>query len=103
MSQVAVIKTGGKQYFAKINDILTVDRLAGEKDSQINLEILALFDDEKNSLELGSPLLAGKASAQIIEQVKGDKIRIAKFKAKVRYRRVRGFRAGLSQIKIVSF
>ena len=42
-----------------------------------------------------------KLRIKIIEQLKGDKIRVAKFKAKVRYRKVMGFRARLTKLKIV--
>ena len=69
-----------------------------EKDT-IDLETLAVFDD-KGSIELGTPFLASKTTATVIEHMKGEKLRIAKFKAKVRYRRVTGFRSRLTKIQI---
>ena len=46
-------------------------------------------------------ILEEKVSAEVVDNVKGDKIRIAKFKAKSRYRKVRGFRARLTKLKII--
>lgn len=100
MTQHAVIKTGGKQYIVKENDELIVEKIEAKDKESIGLEKLAEFDDEKTTLELGMPLLKNKVSAVVISQLKGDKIRVAKFKAKVRYRKVMGFRPKLTKIKI---
>jgi large subunit ribosomal protein L21 len=68
---------------------------------KIELETLATFDEDAGSLDMGAPALKGTVAAEVISQVKGDKVRVAKFKAKVRFRRVNGFRAQLTKIKIV--
>jgi len=99
MTRFAVVKTGGKQYVAKETDFLVVDRLPQKEKETIDLETLAVFDD-KGTIELGSPLLETKTQATVVEHVKGEKLRISKFKAKVRYRRVTGFRAKLTKIQI---
>jgi len=52
-------------------------------------------------LELGTPTLSSKIKATVIDHLKGDKIRVARFKAKSRYRKVKGFRAQLTKIKIL--
>ncbi len=101
MTQIAVIKTGGKQYLAKVNDTLTVDKLDAKKDEKVDLDALLKFDTNKTSIEMGSPLLRQKVKVQVVEHLLGDKVRVARFKAKVRYRRVRGFRQHLSKIKIL--
>lgn len=100
MTQHAVIKTGGKQYIVKENDELIVEKIDAKDKEMVELEKLAEFDAEKTTLELGMPLLKDKVSAVVISQLKGDKIRVAKFKAKVRYREVMGFRPKLTKIKI---
>lgn len=101
MAKLAVVKTGGKQYLVKENQELVVDRLNEKPNAEIPLEILGIFDDEKITISLGDPSLKEKAKAKIVEQLKGDKLRVARFRAKVRYRKVRGFRSSLSKIKIV--
>lgn len=100
MSKFAVVKTGGKQFIVKENDELVVDRMEGKENEKVEIEKLTQFDSEKGDIELGTPVL-GKVSAQIISHLKGDKIRVAKFKAKVRYRKVKGFRAQLTKLKIL--
>jgi large subunit ribosomal protein L21 len=99
MNKFAVVKTGGKQYVVKEGDTLVVDRIDSEPKSKIELETLAVFDDA-GALELGKPFLSAKTTAEVEEHAKGEKLRISKFKAKVRYRRVMGFRPSLSKIKI---
>lgn len=100
MSKIAVVKTGGKQYLAKVGTLLTVDLLPNKEKETVDLETLAIFDEEGKELELGKPTLKKTVTVEIIKHLKGDKIRVAKFKSKVRYRKVKGFRARLTQIKI---
>ena len=97
----AVVKTGGKQYLIKEGMTVTVDQLNLEKGKKTQLEVLLKFDEEGKAFELGQPLLKEEVSAEVIDNVKGEKIRIAKFKAKSRYRKVRGFRARLTKLKII--
>lgn len=102
MVTYAVVKTGGKQYLVKEGTMLTVDQLeVGKEGKKIELETLLKFDEEGKAFKLGQPVLKEKVTAEVIDNVKGDKIRIAKFKAKSRYRKVRGFRARLTKLKII--
>ena len=101
MVTYAVVKTGGKQYLVKEGMTITVDQLTVEKGKKVKLETLLKFDEEGKAFELGQPILEEKVSAEVVDNVKGDKIRIAKFKAKSRYRKVRGFRARLTKLKII--
>ena len=102
MTKIAVIKTGGKQYLAKEKDILTVDKLDVAKDAQCELDSVAQFDTEGTAVELGAPLLSKKVTVKIVDHVAGDKIRIGRFKAKARYRKVTGFRPKYTKIEVVS-
>lgn len=101
MAKYAVVKTGGKQYLVKENDEIFVDKLEVKEKAKVELETLALFDSDSLDLKLGTPDLKTKVSGEVLSQLKGDKIRVAKFKAKVRYRRVMGFRPRLTKIKIL--
>ena len=100
MAKLAVIKTGGKQYLVEENQELVVDHLKKKQNEVISLEVLGIFDQDKQSITLGSPSLKEKAQAKLLEHFKGDKTRVARFRAKVRYRKVRGFRPALSKIRI---
>lgn len=101
MAKFAVIKTGSKQYLVKANDEIVVDKII-TNDKKLELDTLITFDNEKNDIEIGSPILKTRVTAEIIEEGKGEKIRVAKFKAKVRYRKVMGFRPVLTKLKILS-
>lgn len=101
MVMYSVIKTGGKQYLVKDGMEITVDLLDSEKGKKVELEALLKFDDEGKTFELGAPFLKEKVSAEVIDNVLGEKIRIARFKAKSRERKVRGFRSKLTKLKIV--
>jgi large subunit ribosomal protein L21 len=96
----SVIKTGGKQYKVSEGDVIEVDRLLGEKDDKITFDEVLLTVSDAGT-KIGDPFVKGaKAEGKLIEQLKGDKVRIAKFKSKVRFRRVTGFRASLSKVLI---
>lgn len=101
MAKAAIIRTGGKQFLVKENDVIFVQRLEANENDKIELEALATFDEDVEAVEIGAPTLKTTVSAEVVSQVKGDKVRVAKFKAKVRFRRVNGFRAQLTKIKIV--
>jgi len=102
MKMHAVIEVGGKQYLVEENTELLVERLGAEVEAKLEFPILLSFDSETHEIQVGTPALKTLAKAQVMEHIKGDKIRVAKFKSKVRYRKVRGFRPQLSRIKILS-
>jgi len=102
MSKIAVIKAGGKQYMVKTGDEILIDKISLKENSQITLDTLALFDDDKLSVKIGNPLVNIKIKAKVLGHLKGDKLQILKFKSKVRYAKRKGFRHSLSKIKILS-
>ena len=100
MSKFTVIKIGSSQYKVAEGDEIDVDKIEGKKGSKLTFnQVLLLIDGEKVSV--GQPLVKGvQIEAKILEQFKGKKIRVATYKAKSRYRRVKGFRPQLTKIKI---
>ena len=100
MNNGAIVQIAGKQYLVHKNDELIVDELDATEGKTVEARVLMSFDkDEK--VTLGTPELKNKAKLEVISHLKGDKIRVAKFKSKVRYRKVRGFRPRLSKVKVV--
>ncbi len=96
----AIIDFKGHQYQVKPNQELIVDRLDVDADKEITIDQVLLIKDGKN-VSIGQPTVANaKVTAQVIEHFKGDKIRVSKFRAKTRYRRVKGFRPYLTKIKV---
>jgi large subunit ribosomal protein L21 len=96
----AVIKASGKQFKVSEGDILELDKLDGKAKDKITFdEVLLLVDKDK--VTIGQPLVKDhKVSAEIIEQKKAKKIRVARFKAKSKYRKVKGHRTHLTVVKI---
>jgi large subunit ribosomal protein L21 len=101
MKKLAVVKVGGKQYLVSENQEIVVDYIDKKEKEEILLETLALFDEAGDGLELDRTKLKDYVKAQIVTHGKGEKIRVARFKSKVRYRKVRGFRPILTKIKII--
>lgn len=96
----AVVKIAGKQYRVSPGETLAVDKLAVTPGEKVEFpQVLLLADD--GQVKIGQPLVEKtKVVAKVLEQFKGEKIRVVRFKAKVRYRRVKGFRPLLSKIQI---
>ena len=95
----AVIRTGGKQYRVAPNDIIKIERVAGEPGDIIELgEVLLLGGD---SPKTGSPTIAGAlVAAEVMEQTRGDKIIVFKKKRRKNYRRRKGHRQDLTLLRI---
>lgn len=102
MSKYAVIQLQGKQYQVQEGDEFLVDQLEQEAGSKFDVtDVLLLVDGEKK--EIGQPLVAGaKVSCELVSSQKGEKIRVAKYKSKSRYRKVRGHRQYQSTVKVLS-
>ena len=96
----AVLKTGGKQYKVSKDDIITVEKLAAEAGSAVDLDkILMIGDGEATTV--GTPLLEGaKVTAEVIEQKRGKKIIVFKKKRRKNYRRTQGHRQNLTVLRI---
>ena len=101
MSLTAIIKTGGKQYLVKEGDIFRVEKLSGQAGDKISFKNpLLVFDLDKSEVQIGQPQLKGEVKAEILEQGKGKKIKIVKYKPKVRYRRKTGHRQPYAKVQI---
>ena len=97
----AVIKVGGKQYIVAEKETLLVDRLP-DGTKELTLDALLTIDGDKT--EVGKPLVKNvKVKAKVVEdEVKGDKLRIIRFKSKKRVHKETGHRQKYSRIQITS-
>jgi large subunit ribosomal protein L21 len=94
----AVIKAGGKQYLVAPNQILNID-LTDAETKKLEFDALMVIDGTK--ISVGTPVIKDvKVKAEVIEEVKGDKLKILKFKPKKRVKKLTGHRQHYSQIKI---
>lgn len=99
---LAVIATGGKQYLVKPGMTLKVEKLAGEAGGEIVFDkVLLLADEAGGEVKLGAPYLSGvSVVATVEEQGRNKKIRVVKYKRKVRYKRVHGHRQAFTKVKV---
>ncbi len=100
MSQYAVVKISHSQFRVEPGEEILIPKAKGKKDDLLTFDQVLLLVEE-GKVKIGQPLLKGVAvSAKILVQEKGKKIRVATYKAKSRYRRVKGFRPQFTRIKI---
>lgn len=101
MSTYAIIQLAGKQYKVAEGDQLVVDRLENEADAAFETsDVLLVTKDDKTSI--GEPLVKGASvSLKVVDHHKGDKIRVAKYKSKSRYRKVYGHRQHQTTVEVV--
>ncbi len=94
----AIFKTGGKQYRVGTGEILTVEKLIGEKGATVEFtNVLAVGEGE--SLQT-SNLGGAKVEGEIVDQVKGDKVIAYKYRRRKGYHRTVGHRQKLTKVKI---
>ncbi len=97
---LAVIKTGGKQYLVKEGDELEVEKIEGEVGKEIVFDKVLLLE-KQGKVKIGTPYVEGaRVLGKILEQKKGKKIVVLKYKKKRRYRVKKGHRQLLTKIKI---
>lgn len=96
----AVIKLAGKQYKVKPGDVIETERLDFKPKDKFTIEDILLTVSDTNT-NVGTPKVKGaKVKATVLDNIRGEKIRVSKFKAKVRYRRAIGHRQSLSKVQI---
>jgi large subunit ribosomal protein L21 len=96
----AVIKTGGKQYRVAANDVLKVERVAGEVGEIVQFGQVLAFG-EGDSATLGAPFVDGASvAAEVVEQGRGEKVIAFKKRRRQNSRRKRGHRQLLTTVRI---
>ena len=100
--KMAIAIIGGKQHVLHEGDVLSVQSLneeVGKKASDFEV----LFYGEGSKYYFGTPVLKeAKVEVEVIEDFKGKKIDVIKFKAKSRYSKKRGYRSTLTRIKVLN-
>lgn len=98
---LAVIKTGGKQYIVKPGDKIKIEKIDKKEGEEIVLNEVLLAQKDKDVL-IGNPMLENiKVTGKIIQQGRGKKIIIFKYKPKKRYKKKRGHRQNFTLVEIL--
>ncbi len=96
----AVIKTGGKQYKVSEGDVLDIEKLEKKEGEEVVFNEVLLLEDGKKR-EIGKPVVeSASVKAKVIEQGKGEKKIVYKYKPKKRQRKKKGHRQLYSRVEI---
>jgi large subunit ribosomal protein L21 len=94
----AIVKTGGKQYRVERGQRLLIERLAVDEGADVKLEPILFRSDEAVFDKTG--LESVQVTAKVLAHVRGEKLRVFKFKPKRGYKRRTGHRQDLTQIEV---
>ncbi len=97
----AIVKTGGKQYKVAPGDILQVEKLDVDEGKKVTLEAICIVDGNKVETD-PSEAAKTKVEAVVLEQFKGEKQLVFKFKKRKNYKKKHGHRQNLTRIQISS-
>ena len=95
----AIIATGGKQYRVAQGDVIYVEKLDAAENDAVSFDVLLVEKD--GDLKVGAPLVEGaKVEGKVLQQDRGEKIVVFKYKAKKNERKKQGHRQPFTQVKI---
>lgn len=98
----AIVKLAGKQFKIREGEELTLNRLEHEIDDEFETDQVLLIS-ENGKTKVGTPLVTGaKIKFKVLDNFRSKKLRVGKFKAKSRYRRVKGHRQHLSKLEVMA-
>lgn len=98
----AVIKTGGKQYRVAKDDVIVVEKLDAEAGKSVSFGDVLMLADGSN-ISVGAPLVKGASvTGEVVEQRKGEKVKVFKKRRRNTYRRKRGHRQNETVIRITA-
>ena len=94
----AIIATGGKQYKVSEGDIIKVEKLDAEAGATVTFDQVVAVSD--GSLKVGADVAKSTVSATVMEQGRGKKVIVYKYKRKSGYHKKNGHRQAYTQVKI---
>lgn len=96
----AVIKTGAKQHKVTEGEVLSVEKLVGNKGDEVVFDEVLMVSDDKE-IKVGKPFVAGaKVVGQIVAQKKGPKLIVYHMKRRKGFHKKTGHRQNLTSMKI---
>ena len=94
----AIIATGGKQYKVSEGDVIMVEKLDAEAGNAVTFDnVIAVSND---SLKVGADVASATVTATVMEQGRGRKIIVYKYKRKTGYHKKNGHRQAYTKVKI---
>jgi large subunit ribosomal protein L21 len=93
------VRAGGRQEKVEVGTIVTMDRIKADKDGNVQLIPVLLVDGEKITSDAES-LAKVTVTAEVLNDLRGPKIVIQKFKNKTGYKKRQGHRQDLTRVKV---
>jgi large subunit ribosomal protein L21 len=97
----AIVRAGGRQEKVEVGSIVVLDRIAGDKDGNVELAPVLFVDGDKITHD-AKALAKIKVVGEVLGDERGPKIVIQKFKNKTGYKKRQGHRQELTRLKITS-
>lgn len=98
----AVIASGGKQYRVTPGQVISVEKLAGEKGGQVQFPVLLVTRDGGEIVTGADALKGARVSGEVVRQARSRKISVVKFRRRKNYRRNRGHRQAATTVRITN-
>lgn len=95
----AVVRAGGRQEKVSVGTIVTLDRVSNATDGKIQLAALLLVDGDKVVTDAAA-LAKVKVTAEVLNDLRGPKIVIQKYKNKTGYKKRQGHRQDLTRVQV---
>jgi large subunit ribosomal protein L21 len=98
----AVIATGGKQYLVAPGQVISVEKLEGDKGASVAFTSVLMVSRDGEVIVGPDRLKSAKVSGEVVTQGRGRKVSIVKFKRRKNYRRHRGHRQAATTVRITT-
>ncbi len=95
----AVVRAGGRQEKVEVGSVVTMNRVVADDKGNVNLPAVLLVDGDKITSD-ADKLAKVTVTAEVVEDLRGPKIRIQKYKNKTGYKKRQGHRQELTTVKI---
>lgn len=95
----AVVRAGGRQEKVEVGSVITINRVAGDDKGKVELPAVLLVDGDKITTD-ADKLAKVKVTAEVVEDLRGPKIIIQRYKNKTGYKARQGHRQELTRLKV---
>ncbi len=97
----AIVETGGKQYKVEKGATIDVEKIKAPIGNEVELNRVLMVSKDDDDVVVGNPIIdSARIIAQVVDQTKGKKITIMKFKRRKHYKRKMGHRQNYTQLLI---
>ncbi|WP_336659258.1 50S ribosomal protein L21 [Leucobacter sp. USHLN153] len=95
----AVVRTSGRQEKVEVGSIITVNRVAGDAEGKLELPAVLVVDGDQVTTDAAA-LAKVKVTAEVLNDLRGPKIVIQRYKNKTGYKSRQGHRQDLTRLKV---